>query len=143
MCDERRPPHQALVKYPIHGRVVKRRSRADRDMQGGASLGIGLVSLAKDLGITLALDIRTDATAAICVCKRRSLGKIRHLATADLWVQDKLKTKKITLSKIHGPANPADILTKHVDRRVLETHLRTLSMMADHGRAASAPTIHH
>ena len=63
----------------------------------GASIALGLQSLAKDLGIELKVNIHTDATAAIGICRRRGLGKIRHLHVADLWVQDRLKRGDFTL----------------------------------------------
>ena len=53
----------------------------------GAPLGLGLQSLANDLGIKVALEVLTD-TAAIGICNRRGLGRIRHLHVADLWIQD-------------------------------------------------------
>ena len=57
----------------------------------GAAIALGLQSLASDLGIILNLEILTDATAAIGICRRRGLGKIRHLHVSDLWVQDRLR----------------------------------------------------
>ena len=84
---------------------------------------MGLRSVAKDLGLSWKLTVLTDATAAIGVCKRRGLGKIRHLATADLWIQDKLRCKEFELIKVAGKDNIADALTKHTDRATLEkTH---------------------
>ena len=32
------------------------------------------------------LTLKSDATAAIGITQREGLGKVRHLATADLWV---------------------------------------------------------
>ena len=72
------------------------------------------------------------------ICRRRGLGKIRHLATADLWVQDKLRSGAFTLTKIPGAENPSDILTKYVERPVLMKHLETLGLKFEEGRAASA-----
>lgn len=57
----------------------------------GASTSIGLRSVALDLGMSWDITLKTDATAAIGITRRRGLGKIRHLATADLWVQDHLR----------------------------------------------------
>ena len=99
------------------------------------------MSVAKDLGISWTLHLLTDATAAIGICRRRGLGKIRHLATADLWVQDRLRAGDFTLAKIPGADNPADILTKYVERPLLQKHLRTLGMQVEEGRADSAPVI--
>ena len=109
----------------------------------GASIGLGLQSLASDLGISLDLEILTDATAAIGICRRRGLGKIRHLATADLWVQDRLRRGDFKLTKIPGAENPADMLTKHVARDVMHRHMRKIGVSAETGRAQSAPTIEH
>ena len=71
---------------------------------------MGLRSLSADLGIQMTIEIKTDAAAAIGICRRRGLGKVRHLHTADLWIQDKIRTKDFLLSKVPGTANPADML---------------------------------
>jgi hypothetical protein len=109
----------------------------------GATIALGLQSLASDLGITLNLEILTDATAAIGICRRRGLGKIRHLHVSDLWVQDRLRRGDFKLTKIPGADNPADILTKHVPRDVLMKHMAFMGLTAEGGRAGSAPTLQH
>ena len=109
----------------------------------GASNALGLQSLASDSGITLDVEILTDATAAIGICRRRGLGKIRHLHVADLWIQDRLQRKNFTLTKVPGAENPADILTKHVPKDILVKHMRFVSLRTEGGRAASAPTLQH
>ena len=104
---------------------------------------MGLVTVARDLGLAWDLHLQTDATAAIGICRRRGLGKIRHLATADLWVQVKLRAGEFTLSKLPGADNPSDILTKYVERPLLMKHLAALGLIFEEGRAASAPGIEH
>ena len=50
-----------------------------------------------------------------------------------------MRDKRVGLSKVHGPVNPADLMTKHVDHA---TQVRLLSLMgveARIGRAESAP----
>ena len=84
----------------------------------GASIALGLQSIAVDLGIPLKIHMFTNATAATSICRRRGLGKIPHLYVSDLWIQDRLKRGEFTLSKIAGSEKPADILTKHVSRDV-------------------------
>ena len=79
--------------------------------------------------------------AAIGICRRRGLGKVRHLATADLWVQDRLKKKDFALLKVLGAGNPSDMLTKHVDGILLSKHMLRLGLHEEEGRAASAPSI--
>ena len=107
----------------------------------GNSYAICIKSLRADLGFPIQVEVKADATAAIGICKRKGLGKIRHLATSDLWIQDKLRAKEFTLTEIAGEHNPADCLTKHLDRATLERHMKTLSLKHEPGRAASAPTI--
>ena len=109
----------------------------------GASHGLGLQALAADLGISLKLDVLTDATAAIGICRRRGLGRIRHLHVADLWVQDRLRKNDFSLTKIPGACNPADILTKHVSRDIMQKHMEFMGLIVETGRAQSAPTIQH
>ena len=121
-------------------------SSAEAELNGickGASQSLGLQSVAKDLGLSWSIALETDAAAAIGVCRRRGLGRIRHLATADLWVQDRLRRGDFTLEKIPGHDNCSDILTKHVDRQTLHRHMATLGLRLEDGRAASAPTIEH
>ena len=80
-------------------------SSAEAELTGictGASQGIGMRSMMKDLGFEWALTIRSDASAAIGICKRRGLGKVRHLATADLWIQDHMRTGDFVINKILG-----------------------------------------
>ena len=71
------------------------------------------------------------------------VGKNRHLAVADLWVQDQIRCGSFTLGKVPGVDNPADILTKYVDRPVLLKHLDALSLRFEDGRPDSAPQIAH
>ena len=107
----------------------------------GATTGLGTQSLAEDLGVKLNVHVRTDATAAIGICRRRGLGKVRHLDVADLWVQERLKTGDFALSKVPGSQNPADALTKHVAGPLLQEHLARMHLQLQDGRAASAPQL--
>ena len=133
-----------LVKHWSTTQATVALSSAEAELTGickEASQGLGLQSLARDLGIDLQLKIMTDATAAIGICRRRGLGKVRHLATADLWIQDKLRRKDFQLEKVLGADNPADMLTKHVDRATLAKHMNKLGLYVEEGRAESAPAI--
>ena len=109
----------------------------------GASTALGLQALALDLGIKLRIEILTDATAAIGICRRRGLGKIRHLHVSDLWIRDRLKTGDFKLSKVAGADNPADILTKHVTKDIMRRHMEAMNLHPEGGRASSAPTFDH
>ena len=83
--------------------------------------------------------IWSDATAAIGIARRKGLGKIRHLDTTDLWLQDKIRSRKMSLEKILGADNPADVLTKYVDKSILDKMLPKLNLHKVQGRPACAP----
>ena len=104
-------------------------------------MSMGLRSVAADLGLTWKIAIQTDSTAAVGICRRRGLGKIRHLAAADLWVQDRLRCHDFALVKVLGTENIADALTKHVPRPTLCKHMAAMGLKQIPGRAELAPQI--
>ena len=133
-----------LIKHWSTTQSTVALSSAEAELTGiskGAAQGLGLQSIARDLGIELALRIMSDATAAIGISRRRGLGKVRHLATADLWMQDRIRKGDFALEKILGADNPSDMLTKHVNRDLISKHMVTLGLRYEDGRAESAPTI--
>ena len=107
----------------------------------GTAQALGLQSVCRDLGMELKLRVHSDATAAIGIAKRRGLGRIRHLATTDLWIQEKIRDGKVELLKILGTENPADVLTKYVDKKTMEAALTKLSLEFQEGRSQIAPNI--
>lgn len=108
--------------------------------KGGAN-SIGLQALAQDLGISLGIRLHTDSSAAVGMVRRRGLGKIRHLDTTDLWLQEKIREDNFQVLKVEGAQNPADILTKYIDRFTLQKHLASMNVYPETGRAESAPQL--
>merc|ERR1711894_711566 len=100
---------------------------------------MGLRSLAQDLWITGTLHVRTDSSAAIGICRRTGLGKVRHLGVGQLWVQEKLRAGDFSLYKHPGAENPGDLLTKHVDGATVQGHCERAGVRILAGRAESAP----
>ena len=135
---------QHLLKHWSITQSTATLSSAESELSGickGASISIGLTSIARDLGLNWQLTIETDATAAIGITRRRGLGKIRHLAVADLWVQDRVRAGDFAIRKVAGDLNASDILTKHVERPLLNRHLHRLNLHKEDGRSSLAPTI--
>jgi hypothetical protein len=105
----------------------------------GIAQGLGIQSLARDLGFPLGVRVHSDATAALGICRRRGLGKIRHLDVTDLWCQEKVRTKAVSLHKVLGSVNPADIMTKYTDSATLNRMLGLMNMRLMEGRPECAP----
>ena len=107
----------------------------------GTCEGLGLVSLAKDLGVALQLEVYTDSSAAVGICRRSGLGKVRHLAVGQLWTQERLRQGDFKLFKVPGSWNPADLMTKPMARHEIDRHLETMCLARSDGRAALAPEL--
>ena len=93
-----------------------------------ACVSLGLVGLLKDWGLQYKAEIRTDASAAKSIASRRGVGKVRHLQTRYLWVQEKTSTGELTLQKVSTHLNVADVLTKAVLGPLLDQHVHALGV---------------
>ena len=89
-----------------------------------SGVALGYQSLLRDLGHNIPVRVWTDSTATIGICGRQGLGKLRHIDTHYLWVQQRVRDKSIDLYKVRGEENPADLFTKH-----LSSHDRTEKLL--------------
>ncbi len=106
----------------------------------GAGIGLGCQSLLRDLGQELPVRVWTDSSAAIGICTRQGLGKLRHLDTHTLWVQQAVRSGRIDLRKVSGETNPADLFTKHsLSRERLMKLVGLFDCRFRGGRAEAAP----
>ena len=105
-----------------------------------AAEALGLQSVLSDFGVSVSLEVHSDATAAIGICKRQGLGRVRHLATADLWVQQKVKSKDFRLYKLPGKDNPSDLQTKYKSHPEALRFLHMLGIRPRAGRSQRAPS---
>ena len=71
-------------------------------------------SIMKVLGHDTPVRVWTDSSAALGFSTRSRLGKLRHLETRALWVQEKVRPGAIQVGKVRGDVSPAEIFTKHV-----------------------------
>ncbi len=100
---------------------------------------LAIIAYSRDLGMEMAGEVLTDSNAALGISQRAGIGKVRHLRTQGLWVQEARVTGRLKYTKVLGTKNPADILTKHVPADLRDRHLETLQAQAQEGRAAAAP----
>ena len=102
---------------------------------------LGIQSCAKDMGLGYDGTIYADASAALGIVQRRGIGKVRHIQTQSLWLQEAHATKRLGFEKIDGSRNPSDLMTKHLTDTLQQRHLEYMNTQAASGRATSAPTI--
>ena len=106
-----------------------------------SSVGLGLKAMLTDMGITPTLEVLTDASAAKGIASRTGLGKTRHIEVHYLWVQERIATKDLKLSKVWGHDNPADLLTKHLDATHLQRYMHLIGMECRSGRSKETPSM--
>jgi hypothetical protein len=89
----------------------------------GSAVGLGFQSLLLDWNIDLKLEVLSDSSAARGFSQRKGLGKMRHIQTRYLWVQERVHEGHLKISAIKGTQNPADVLTKAVSGQLRKKHL--------------------
>ena len=106
-----------------------------------AASGIGAQSLLADLRVYIDIFIYTDATSGKAMASRRGLGKVRHIAVNELWIQEHVQNKTVTIKKIKNKFNPADLLTKHLTKAEVQTIMEHIQNMFEQGRPKIAPKL--
>ncbi len=107
-----------------------------------AATGLGYQALLQDLGVALPLRVWTDSSATIGICGRQGLGRVRHLATQTLWIQQRVRDGSFELWKVKGVENPADLFTKHLtSRERVQGLLRLFGCVFRGGRPEAAPAL--
>ena len=105
----------------------------------GGTESLGTQAVLEDFGRKVRIKMVSDATAAIGMAKRQGLGRVRHLAVADLWIQQRIQKGDIAVAKIDGRQNPADAYTKVLSNDHCQYLLRKLGYVFIEGRPAAAP----
>ena len=85
-----------------------------------ASEGLGVQSVAKDLGILCGLNLHLDASATMGFVNRRGLGKAKHVDMQSLWIQEASKSGRFVTKKVGTSVNPPDFMTKPMPRSKIE-----------------------
>ena len=97
----------------------------------GVTRAKGLLSLALEFGfqsLSNVVHLGTDSSAAKSFVSRGGLGKMRHLEIRDLWLQKEVREGRVEVSKIPGEENPADLMTKILGVKEIESRLKGMSI---------------
>ena len=84
--------------------------------------------MARDYGHDRKFNLYADASAAFGIVQRKGLGKVRHIDTNTLWVQQAACTNIIQYMKVLGTVSPADALTKHLTEVLREQHMKKINI---------------
>ena len=69
------------------------------------------------------------ASAALGVAQRQGLGKLRHLQTGALGIQEQPCRKPLSLNKMQGAKNCSDPVTKKVSRELVKQYVSAMNGM--------------
>ncbi|CAE7686814.1 GIP, partial [Symbiodinium sp. CCMP2456] len=87
-----------------------------------------------DWGILLPIQAFMDASTGLSIGSRHGLGRVKHIDTVFLWVQDVVASGRILLGKKHTDEMLADLLTKPLDRARIQLLLQGLNCVYAEGR---------
>ena len=121
---------QSMIRSFCRGQAVVALSSGEAEYYGlvsATSEALGDQSIAHDLNVRLSIRIWMDATAGAAIGSRRGLGKVKHIHTVFLWVQQYVTKKLITISKVSTTDNYADIITKAVTARTIEKMMHLMN----------------
>ena len=133
----------AMVRSLCRGQAVIALSSGEAEFYGlvsAASESLGERSILQEWGISVPIRIMMDATAGAAIGSRRGIGRVKHLDTAFLWVQDYVTTGRITIKKVHTSVNLADLLTKPTTGVLLWRVMEALHYQTMQGRSAQGYT---
>ena len=82
----------------------------------GMCEGIGMQSLAQNMGVDLKLVVGVDSSAAKAISGRTGPGKARHMEVIYLWCQEMIQKQRARIIKVPGVSNPAGMATKPKSR---------------------------
>ena len=111
-------------------------------MVKAAGVALGFQALLEDVHIRLPVRVWTDSTATMGVCGRQGLGKLRHIDTQCLWIQQRVRDGGVELRKVRGDANPADLFAKHLlSGERITNLLKLFGCTYEGGRPEAAPAL--
>ena len=70
---------------------------------------LALAAYARDVGVEFECELYCDSSAALGIAQRAGIGKVRHLRTQGLCVQEVRTSGRIAYHKVLGEKNPADL----------------------------------
>ena len=104
-------------------------------------MALGFQAMCADLGDDIRIRLYTDSAAAMGMIGRRGLGKVRHIEVGYLWLQDLVADKRISMSKVKGTENPADLDIKHLSAEDIEKCVSLINCFYADGRSLAVPSI--
>ena len=85
--------------------------------------------------------LHTDATTRRAIATRRGLGRVRQIAVNELWLQEQVAERKVSIHKIRKTFKIADLLTKYLTAAEIEHIIDFMQHSFLEGRHELAPAL--
>ena len=76
---------------------------------------LGLIALAADADVLIGGAVHTDSSTARAIALRKGCGKVQHIRTQQLWIQEAAASGNLSFMKVPRADNAADMMTHHWD----------------------------
>ena len=127
-----------LIESSTSSQHVVSLSTAESEFYGivrGAASGIQLREAFTRLGFTVQVRVLSDSSAARAMTARTGSGRVKHVETRFLWVQDRVRKKQFSVGCIDTSPKTADLGTKfHSGDRLQDLMRRCLLWLASSSR---------
>ena len=107
----------------------------------GGPQALAMRSMFHDLSSDTRIRLRTDATAGKHLVSRRSLGRVRHIDVAGLWIQQPVREGDSGVLELKNNYNPSGVMTKHLGREDMDNCVQQLARKYLSGRSDLAPQL--
>ena len=88
---------------------------------------MGVEAFAKDQGRAVPIRLHIDSSAALSLISRTGLGKAKHIEIQHLWLQEAVRSGKLTMEEIPTESNSSDLGTKHLTSERSEMLMRLVN----------------
>ena len=102
-------------------------SRIER-LSGCVGRNNGLISMYEDLGTLMNGLVLGFASASLTIVARRGLGKLRHLDTHYLWIQEKAVKGDLDFKRVADVDTGADLFTKTLSWNEIQSDIQMWSL---------------
>lgn len=79
-----------------------------------------------DLGANVRIAVLVDASAALGIIERKGFGKVRHIQTNNLWIQEIAAKRQVKFGKVKCQENLADPVAKELLAAAIRKHIERI-----------------
>ena len=107
-------------------------SSAEAELNAAIKAGcesLGVRHMVQEMGKDLGVRVLGDSSAVKGIVSRKGVGRVKHLHTRQLWLQEQIQQKEMAFEKIPRAIISADALTHHYTKAEGMKHFTRMSLI--------------